>query len=456
MRRRLRHAGAKVSVTEDAGASIASLVSQLYPICRSITGGGVRLTLDLLGKRLPLERFEVPTGARIFDWEVPDEWNVDGARLMDCDGQVLVDFRNNNLHLMSYSVPVSSSVTLEELSGHLHSIPERPDWIPYRTSYYRRNWAICLPDRLRKSLRPSTYRVEIETSLAPGSLSLAECRIPGKSPSEFVFFTHTCHPSLANDNCSGMSIAAHLAEWLASTPRRLSYRIVMAPGTIGSLCWLKQNEGRLARIQGGLVIGLLGDDRPLSYKASRKGDALIDRLVPMVIRELEADARTVAFSPYGYDERQFCSPGFDLPFGRLSRSSNGEYPEYHSSADDTSLLSESRLNASLVALQRIVEVVEDDRRYFNTSPKGEPQLGKRGLYGSIGGESPEARQHAMLWLLNQSDGEHSLLDIASRSGIPFLVIRDAARDLEGAGLLVERGNGSSRIAIRAKGRRRPK
>jgi aminopeptidase-like protein len=266
-------------------------------------------------------------------------------------------------------------------------------------------------------------------------LSYGECVLPGRVKDEVLFFTHVCHPSLANDNTSGMAIATALAAWIGGQSRRYSYRFVFAPGTIGSLCWLKRNEHRLARVRHGLVLGLLGDPAPLTYKFSRRGDCEIDQVVPYVIRSINPASGTIAFEPYGYDERQLCSPGFNLPVGRLTRSVNGGYAQYHSSADDLNLISADQMQTSLEACKRIVEVLESNRRYLNMAPKGEPRLGKRGLYGAVGGRSPADRERAMLWMLNQSDGTASLLDIAERSAISYADTRTAADELAAAGLL---------------------
>jgi aminopeptidase-like protein len=414
-----------------------ALATELYPICRSITGNGVRKSLALIGRHIKLERHEVRSGTRVFDWEVPPEWNIDEAYVLDPQGRRVIDFGAHNLHILNYSEPAKVSLALEDLRPKLHSLPEHPDWIPYRTSYYRRQWGFCLRHRDLAALTPGKYEVLIDGSLAPGSLSYAECVLPGRLKDEVLFFTHTCHPSLANDNTSGMALAPALAAWIASEPRRFSYRFVFAPGTIGSLCWLKRNEHRLARVRHGLVLGLLGDPAPFTYKFSRRGDCEIDQVVPYVLRGMDSRNATIPFEPYGYDERQLCSPGFNLPVGRLTRSVNGGYPQYHSSADDLGLISAGRLQESLEACKRIVEVLESNRRYVNMSPKGEPRLGKRGLYGSVGGRSPADRERAMLWVLNQSDGSASLLDIAQRSQIGYPDTRAAAEDLAAAGLLSE-------------------
>ncbi len=417
------------------GAALHAFAAELYPICRSITGNGVRKTLELIGRRIPLEMREVPTGSQIFDWEVPLEWNIDDAWIADRDGRRVVDFRAHNLHIVSYSEPVRAILSLEELKQRLHSLPKHPDRIPYRTSYYRRQWGFCLRHRDLARLKPGQYEVHVESSLAQGSLTYAEFVLPGRSGEEVLLFTHICHPSLANDNASGMAIMTALATWLASAPRRYSYRLVFAPGTIGSLCWLKRHERRLARVRHGLVLGLLGDPAPFTYKCSRRGDCEIDHVVPYVLRELDGRGKVIPFEPYGYDERQLCSPGFNLPVGRLTRSVNDGYSEYHTSADDLALISPQLLERSLEACKRIVMVLEDNRRYVNLSPKGEPRLGKRGLYGPVGGVSPADRERAMLWVLNQSDGKPSLLEIAERSEMAFADIRNAAEALAEARLL---------------------
>jgi len=285
--------------------------------------------------------------------------------------------------------------------------------------------------------------VEIDSSLQPGSLTYGELLLPGDSKREVLVFTHACHPSLANDNVSGLAITAAFAQWLADRPRRYSWRFVFGPGTIGSLCWLRNNEQNLGLVEHGLVLGLLGDDASWTYKKSRRGTAPIDAIVPHVLRELDPQSRVIDFEPYGYDERQLCSPGFNLPVGRLNRSVNDGYPQYHSSADDLTLISASAMGRSLAACKAIAEVIESNRRYVNLLPKGEPRLGKRGLYGSMGGNSPADMEMAMLWVLNQSDGGHSLLDISQRSRVNFETIRTAAQALQGAGLLAEQPSGSS-------------
>jgi aminopeptidase-like protein len=441
---------AKVSLSqsqEAQGRRLFEFAARLYPICRSITGAGVRETLQLIGARIPLVTHEVRSGTRLFDWEVPPEWNIEDASVSNADGRRVIDFRKHNLHLVSYSEPVRTTLSRAELLKRVHVLTEHPDWIPYRTSYYERTWGFCMSARERDALPEGRYRIEVRSSLAPGSLTYGELAIRGATRSEVLFFTHVCHPSLANDNTSGMAVATALAEWIAREPRRFTYRFVFAPGTIGSLAWLKANQGALKRIRHGLVLALLGDPGNLTYKKTRQEDREIDAVAAYVLAHR---GRLVPFSPYGYDERQLCSPGFDLPVGRLTRSVNGGYPQYHTSADNLEFIRPQALADSLQACQDMVEVIEGNERYLNRSPKGEPRLGKRGLYGSLGGRGPLEREHALLWVLNQSDGLHSLLDIAQRSGLKFAALQAAAAELKTARLLgvPTRGKVRSRSAGR--------
>jgi aminopeptidase-like protein len=413
-----------------------SQMTDLYPICRSITGDGVRRSLARVASDVPLELTEVPSGTPVFDWEVPREWNVREAWIEDESGRRVVDLRDHTLHLMSYSVPVDAVMTLDELKPHLHSIPDRPDWIPYRTSYYREAWGFCLTDRVLSGLKPGRYKVHIDSSLEPGSLTYGECVVRGTSAEEFLVFTHVCHPSLCNDNLTGIALASTLAaELRRHGPPHFTYRFVFAPGTIGSITWLARNEQELHRVRHGLVLGLLGDRGPLTYKRSRRGDTEIDRIAAHALGVVDPKARVIDFSPYGYDERQLCSPGFDLPVGRLTRTPNNEYPEYHSSADNFELVDRDALAESLFACAAIMRIADRNARYVNLNPKCEPRLGKRGLFRSTGGRHPGEFEHALLWVLNQSDGSHSLLDIAERSKLPFESIAAAADALVGVELL---------------------
>lgn len=411
------------------------LIEELYPICRSITGNGLRETLDRIGRHVPLTIHEVPTGTQAFDWTVPREWNIEEAFIEDADGNRLIDFANHTLHVVSYSVPVDATLTWEELRPHLHTLPDHPDWIPYRTSYYKDNWGFCLAHRDLERFDKGPFRVCIRSSLTEGSLTYGETVIPGATNQEVVFFNHVCHPSLCNDNLSGNVVMAELASWIRERERRFTYRFVWAPVTIGSITWLSRNQETVPKIHAGLVAVLLGDPGPLHYKRTRTGGAEIDRVVEFVLEEQGVAAKLLDFSPYGYDERQFNSPGIAAPVGRLTRTPNSEYDEYHSSADNLSLVQPACLEESLRVLERIVEVLDGNATYRNTAPQCEPQLGKRGLYGATGGTRPKEREHAMLWILSLSDTAHSLLDICNKSGIDFDVVRAAADDLLAAGLL---------------------
>jgi aminopeptidase-like protein len=410
------------------------LLQAMYPICRSITGDGVRQTLNLVEEWIPLERSEVPSGTAVLDWEIPNEWNIRDAYIADTLGHRIVDFRAHNLHVVNYSAPVRRIMSLEELGPYLHSLPDRPDWIPYRTSYYREQWGFCLRHRDLVRLGPGPYEVVIDSTLASGSLTYAECVVPGSTDGEAIVYTHTCHPSLANDNLTGIAVVALLAREMRKEQPRLTWRFIFGPGTIGSLAWLSRNEQGLRRVQAGLTIGLLGDGGELTYKRSRRGGCVTDRAAEHVLRNLAPSARIMDFEPYGYDERQFCSPGFDLPVGRLTRSPNGQYPEYHTSADNLEFLEPACMAESIRALAGIIAVLDENRRLENLSPKGEPRLGKRGLYGTMGGTAPGAFEHALLWVLSFSDGAHDLLSIAQRSGLEFDLVARAATALEGVGL----------------------
>jgi aminopeptidase-like protein len=412
------------------------LMTELYPVCRSITGAGLRQTLAQLSTVQPLEIVEVPSGTPVFDWEVPHEWNVREAWIKDGNGRTVIDLRDHSLHVLNYSAPVRAKLTLDELRPHLYSRPDMPDVIPYRTSYYEERWGFCMAHRQLEGLQAGTYDVCIDSSLdASGSLTYGECFVAGAVEDEFLVFTHVCHPSLCNDNLTGMALAALLAREVAASRPRLSYRFVFAPGTIGSIAWLSRNERNLHRIRHGLVLGLLGDRGPLTYKRSRRGDAEIDAIADAALAGIDPGARVVPFSPYGYDERQLCSPGFNLPVGRLTRTPNNEYPEYHTSADDFSLLDRAALAQSLHACAEILAMAERDEFFVNTNPKCEPRLGKRGLFRNVGGRHPGQFEHALLWVLNQADGENSVLAIARRAGLPFATVVAAVDALRGVGLL---------------------
>ncbi len=413
------------------------LVAELYPVCRSITGDGVRDLLATLRGLLKLAVHEVPSGTRVFDWTVPKEWNIRDAYIKDAAGRRVVDFGASNLHVVGYSLPVHARLTLDELRPRLFSLSERPDWIPYRTSYYREDWGFCLTHNQLLTLDEGPYEVCIDSSLEPGSLTYGELVLPGDSDEEVLVSSHVCHPSLANDNLAGVAVSTYLALHLAARPRRrYTYRFVYIPGTIGAITWLALNHQRLERIRHGLVLALAGDPGASTYKKSRGGDAPIDRAFAHVLRH--SGGSVVEFEPLGYDERQYCSPGINLPVGCLTRSRHGRYPEYHTSADNLELVRPEALADTWSKCVAAVDILEGDRRYRNLAPCGEPQLGRRGLYRSTGGHTRQAElEQALLWVLNFSDSRHSLLEIAERAALPFAIVREAADLLVDAGLLAE-------------------
>lgn len=407
----------------EIGLEMHAMITELYPICRSITGDGIRKTLNVLRRSIPLRIHEVPSGTEVFDWVVPREWNIRDAYVKNARGERLVDFRRSNLHVLNYSVPVHKTVSLGELKEHLFTLPDRPGWIPYKTSYYRENWGFCLSHDQFSQLEEGEYEVLIDSTLEDGSLSYGELCLPGAEEEEVLISCHACHPSLANDNLSGVSLAAFLARQLGSAAHRLSYRFLFIPGTIGAITWLALNEREnVSKIRHGLVLAGVGQEGGVTYKKSRRGDAMIDRAAEYVLRNSGEPHQVLDFSPYGYDERQYCSPGFNLPVGCFSRTPHGTYPEYHTSADDLEFVRPHQLADSLKKVLAILDVLEVNGAYLNLMPKCEPQLGKRGLYNSIG-----ENEMAVLWVLNLSDGNHTLLDIAERSGLRWDLLSSAVK-----------------------------
>ena len=417
----------------DRGLRMRLLMERLYPWCRSLTGPGVHATLDALAESLPLEKVATPSGTQVFDWVVPDEWTPRRARLTDASGSVLADLEDHTLHLMGYSVPFEGRLGRDELAPHVHTLPEHPSWIPYRTSYYTPGWGFCLPHERWEAAGEGPFDVVVDSSLEPGELVYGEVVLPGQTEEEVLISAHVCHPSLVNDNLTGIVAAVELALALAAAPRRYTYRFVFAPGTIGSLVWLSRNRDGWQRIRHGLVLTGLGGGGPLVYKRTRRGDRPVDAAAAHVVRRRGGTVRD--YSPWGYDERQYNALGFDLPVGRLTRTPHGEYPEYHTSADDLDFVGDDELSDAVEALLEVLAVLEGDDVYVNTSPFGEPQLGKRGLYPSVGGEAAGDAVMAMLWCLALSDGQTGLLAVADRAGLPFASVRVAADRLKNAGLL---------------------
>jgi aminopeptidase-like protein len=421
---------------DDVGQEMHELARELFPICRSITGNGLRQTLGLIGERVPLETTEVPTGTKVLDWVVPQEWNIAEAWIAGPDGNRVVDFADSNLHVLGYSVPVRERLPLAALKEHLFTLPEHPDWIPFRNSYYTPNWGFCLQHSRLESLPEGEYEVCVNSTLEDGSLTYAEALVPGETADEVLVSGYACHPSMANDNLSGLVLMTALAKHLASRSLRYSYRFLISPGTIGPIAWLARNEGRLEHVKHGLVCLCVGDPGPLTYKKSRRGDAEVDRAAQLVLRDSGDASEVHEWEPWGGDERQFNSPGFNLPVGTLTRSAPGSFPEYHTSADDLDFITAGALGRSFHAYMSVFDVLETNATYVNLSPKGEPQLGRRGLYRSIGaGPDAGVNELSLLWVLNLADGEHTLVDMAERSGLPYATVRNAARTLEQHDLL---------------------
>jgi aminopeptidase-like protein len=424
---------------DELGRSMIELMSELFPICRSITGAGLRETLARIDKIVPLELTEVPSGTQVFDWTVPREWNVRDAWVADRTFRRVIDFRSSNLHVVNYSGPVRRQLTLSELRPHLHTVPDHPAWVPYRTSYYADDWGFCLSEDALRQLPDDVYEVVVDATLEDGSMTYGECVLPGASSDEVLISSHVCHPSLANDNLSGVVVAVLLASVLGSVDRRLTYRFVFAPGTIGAITWLARNEASLDRIIGGLVLACVGDPTQLVYKRSRRGNAHIDRAAAHVLHHRGAGDEVIPFSPYGNDERQYCSPGFDLPIGALTRAGHDRSERHHTSADDVASISADALADTLVACLEMARILEDDAVAVSLNPKGEPQLGRRGLYRAFGGRAEQAAlESALLWVMSGGDGIQSLLDIAVTSGLPFDVVHEAAGALEDVNLVERR------------------
>jgi aminopeptidase-like protein len=386
---------------------------------------------------------EVSSGTKVFDWTVPQEWNIREAYVAQPDGRRDIDFNDSNLHIVSYSVPVKQRIKREELLSHLHSLPGQPELIPYRTSYYSPSWGFCLKHSRLAELNDSEYDVVIDSDLKNGSLTYGELFLPGDTDDEILLSTHVCHPSLANDNCSGMAVLTHIAMELGQRNNRYSYRLLFAPGTIGAITWLAINEARIVNIKHGLVIAGVGDSGGPTYKRSRWGDATIDKVMSHVLKHGAGAPSILDYFPYGYDERQYCSPGINLPVGLFQNSRYGEYGQYHTSGDNLAFVSPVYLEASYNLIMSALQVLEEDRTLLSTNPKCEPQLGRRGLYALLGGDkTAAAKQMTMLWTLAYADGAHSLLDIAQRAGRPFTEVKDVASLLEEHGLLKDMKSGT--------------
>ena len=425
--------------SHNIGQDMYELVEKLYPICRSITGNGVRETLQIIKSFISqLTIHEVPSHTKVYDWTIPKEWNIKDAYILDSKGQKIVDFKKSNLHILNYSIPINKKISLKELKKHLYTLPENPDWIPYRTSYYKEDWGFCLTHKQFQQLNDEYYTVHIDSTLEDGFLTYGELYLKGKKEDEFLLTCYICHPSMCDDNLSGISLLTQLAKYLNKMKLKYSYRFLFIPETIGAITWLNINENKISKIKYGLVATCVGDSGILTYKKTRKGTSKIDIIVEKVLTDSGKPYKIVDFFPAGCDERQFSSPGFNLEVSSLMRTmySNSDFPEYHTSADNLDFVRPEYLEDSFMKYLKIIFVLENDMKYLNLNSKCEPNLGKRGLYREIGGQKiKNVNKMAMMWVLNFSDGEHSILDISIRSGIPFDEIKETADLLVKKGLL---------------------
>lgn len=427
-----------MAIDASSGAAMHEFMRELFPICRSITGNGTRDTLQRIRRHLPqLKTHEIPSGTPVFDWTVPDEWNISAARLIAPDGTIVVDFAENNLHVVGYSEPVDVTLDLEEMQTYLHSLPDQPDAVPYITSYYQRRWGFCLKHSVRQKLRPGRYRAVIDATLKPGHLTYADLVIPGTDSREILLSTYVCHPSMANNELSGPVVATWLAKQIQQKPRRFTYRFVFIPETIGSITYLSRNLDHLkANTYAGFNISCVGDDRCYSYLPSRHGTTPADRVARHVLRHIAPDHRIYSYLNRGSDERQYCAPGIDLPVCSVMRSKYGTYPEYHTSLDDLSFVTPSGLAGGLDALVRCVECLEANHVY-TAQVLGEPQLGKRGLYPTLSTRGRSAQVANMMHLLAYADGTKDLIGIAETIGVPMWSLTDIADKLASHGLLAK-------------------
>ena len=446
--------------SENSSNEMFQLMKKLYPICRSITGDGVRKTLEIIKKEIPIQIHEVPTGKKVFDWTIPKEWNINDAYIINPDGKKVVDFKESNLHVLNYSIPVNQKISLLELKKHIHTIPEKPNVVPYVTSYYSENWGFCMKHNDFLNLKEGEYTVVIDSKLERGSLTYGEFLIPGKSDFEILLSCYVCHPSMCNDNLSGVVLLTEIAKCIKNIKNNYSIRFIFVPETIGAITWIHQNETNISKIKHGLVATCLGDSGKFTYKKSRKGNAEIDKTVINILENSKMEFKTVDFFTWGSDERQLCSPGFDLPIGSLMRSMYGteDFPEYHTSNDNLEFINKEALRESFEKYMEIIESINKNysekymkqskgknknkiksEMYLNLFPKCEPQLGKREAYRNIGGQnnSIEIRKNefAIFWVLNLSDGQNSISDIIQRSGFEESVIRRAIKILIEKGLL---------------------
>lgn len=431
--------------------TVETLFHKLFPICRSLTGVGNRKTFDIIREITPFDVHEIPSGTPVFDWHIPDEWTIRDAYIADESGNRVIDFAENNLHVASYSMPVDTTITLAELLPHLHSLPDQPGAIPYRTLYYKRDWAFCITEEQR-SLIPAdqNLHVVIDSDLIPGSMTYGDKILVGTSSQEFVFSSYCCHPSLGNDNLSGMVLMTMLLQELASRELKHTYRFILVPETIGTIAYLHQNQDVMRTVTGAYVLTGVAGRGQYAYKKSLQSDALVDRIARRVMRANDVVFDERAFDPHGSDERQYSSPGFRIPTGIITRDGYYDYPEYHTSLDNLDFISSDSLLETLDIYLKIVDELEARKPLQSLAPNGEPHLGPRGLYPSVGGAMHTSGSttvadelDAILWTLTLADGSSDSVDIAERSGIDLEVIDTVVARLIEGGLLCETGDGAS-------------
>jgi len=438
----------KIENSNGIGKEIYELIQELFPICRSITGDGVRETLKIIKKHIPLEIVEVPTGTKVFDWEIPKEWNISDAYIKNSKGEKIIDFKKSNLHVLNYSIPIHKKISLTELKDHIFTLPEHPDWIPYRTSYYKENWGFCMTHNQFQNLKDEQYEVCIDSSLINGNLTYGEIFLEGERKDEVLFSCYVCHPSMCNDNLSGVALLTHLAKEIIKTKQNLSYRFLFIPETIGAITWLSKNEEKTKNIKHGLVATCLGDSGITTYKKTRDGDNIIDIIATKVLTESKEPYEIIDFFPTGSDERQFCSPGFNLPIGSLMKTIYDRFKEYHTSADNLSYVNPKSLGNSFETYLKIIKELEvvnvknglkqkmvenktstkinEEIYYENLNPKCEPQLGRRGIYNLIGAQKNNIQNMLpIFWVLNLSDGTNSISDIVNKSNLGIQDIKNA-------------------------------
>ena len=412
------------------GEKMFALMQELWPICRSITGAGVRETLTIISKQLPeMVTYEIPTGTPCFDWEVPKEWAISDAFIIDPNGRKIVNFSDTNLHVVNYSIPIDIELDLEELETHLHSLPEQPDAVPYVTSYYNETWGFCISHKLRKSLIPGRYKVRIDSELKVGKLTYGEVLLPGSSSKEILISTYMCHPSMANNELSGPCLTTQLATWLKTIDRQYSYRIVFVPETIGAVCYISRNLKQLKEnVVAGYVVTCVGDERAWSFMPSRNGVTLSDHAARHVLKHVAPDFTEYSFLERGSDERQYCSPGVDLPISSVMRSKYATYPEYHTSLDNLDLVTAKGLGDALVAYQKIIESLE-----LNCIPVCkvlcEPKMSDRGLRPTIGKVGSAESCKNLMNLIAYADGKKTLLEISEIINVPAWELRDLVETL---------------------------